>query len=251
MSPNIAGNQLKKLALQSEDAIKRCEHIFGFAQVGRCVGGIVHDINNYLGVVMAYAELVEFDEGLSDESRRMLQEIGNSVAKSSELLNTLTITSRLNSEAASMVDPNDIIRRVLDLRLYALRTQRIEVETTYAENPPSIVVNVSKFQMALLLLLMNAQENIELQREDGGKRTIQVSVSVDQENAVTFSIKDSGPESSGTQLFEPFNTTHEKDHLGLGLSQAREIAHAHNGTLTCQPGNGFVLALPRDTGLML
>ncbi|MCK5642984.1 MAG: HAMP domain-containing histidine kinase [Gammaproteobacteria bacterium] len=246
-------DMLQHLPPASEESQARAAQVFGYAQVGQCVGGIVHDINNYLGAVMAYAELVEFDEALSEESRRMLREIGNGVSKSSELLNTLTVTSRIDSTAASMLDLSDLTRRVLNLRLYALKTKQIEVEIVPVEALPSVVANVSQIQMALLLLLMNAQEAVEAAGDGAEERKIRISIFA-TENAVALEIWNSAgaiPETLRAEMFQPHFTSRDGHHLGLGLAQARRIAEQHNSTLTYAPDTGFVFSLSRDTGLTL
>ncbi|NIA16378.1 MAG: hypothetical protein GWP08_20145, partial [Nitrospiraceae bacterium] len=72
--------------LDSQDFRDRVALLFRYGQVGRCVSSVTHDVNNVLGAIQAYSELLDLDENLSDESRRMTMQIGEGVAKCSALL---------------------------------------------------------------------------------------------------------------------------------------------------------------------
>ena len=67
------GNEIVKSCPESPDAT--LQEIYRLAQVGCCVNGVAHDINNLLGVAMAYAELVGLDRNLPPDSKRMLNDI--------------------------------------------------------------------------------------------------------------------------------------------------------------------------------
>ena len=60
--------------LNSDDARERLTRLFRHAQVGRSVSSVTHDLNNYLGAIMAYAELAGMDKGISADTARMLGE---------------------------------------------------------------------------------------------------------------------------------------------------------------------------------
>src|SRR5262245_43473890 len=67
---------------------------FHLAQIGKCVDGAAHDLNNFLGAVLAYNELILMEEGIDPNTRRMLEECSVATRKASHLVATLTILAR-------------------------------------------------------------------------------------------------------------------------------------------------------------
>ncbi|MCH7892107.1 MAG: bacillithiol biosynthesis cysteine-adding enzyme BshC, partial [Gemmatimonadetes bacterium] len=86
---------------------------FKYGQVGRCVNSVTHDVNNYLGAILAYAELVSLDPGTSEDSKRMLSDIVEAVRKSSGLMSTLTSIARPEKPVTSMVDVVKLVEQAV------------------------------------------------------------------------------------------------------------------------------------------
>jgi len=234
-------------SLDAEALRNRLPRLFRFIQLGRCVNGVAHDVNNYLGAMLAYAELASLDTGISDESRRMITEIMDGVTKCSQLINSLTDIARKEKNSASMIDLVGLVNRLLKLRSYALRVDQITVETDLPSGLPSVVADAPKIQLAMLYILMNAQESVE----QCSRKVIQLGVGK-APDGLEFTCRDSGdpvPEDLRETIFQPFFSTKGDPHLGLGLSIARSIAELHEGTLTYAPERGFVLYLPRENRL--
>ena len=231
--------------LNSDDARARLTRLFRHAQVGRSVSSVTHDLNNYLGAIMAYAELAGMDKGISADTARMLGEVVTAVKKSSGLVAGLTDVARKEKPDVRIMDPAQLIERVLDLRRYDLRVANVTLTTDYAPNLPLLSINLPRLQLALMCLVSNAIEAM-----DGTERK-KLSVNADKsDDGVSIALKDSGapiPEELSEQIFTPFYTTRGVDHLGLGLSVARATVEDHGGTLEYDPGNGFVIALPLRT----
>lgn len=230
--------------LSSEEIRGRLDQFFRFAQVGRCVNGVTHDINNHLGAILAYAELASMDEAVSAETQRMLKEITSGVDKCSELISRLTDIARDEKPTSAMVDPGTLVQRALLIRGYALRTAQVKVESNVQENLPPIVADVPKLVMALIHLLVNAQEAVA----GAQHKLLRIRVSA-VENHIRFLVWNSGPaiaEELREAVFTPYVTDKEGIHLGLGLASARRYAEIHGGTLVYLPDQGFELRIPRD-----
>lgn len=233
--------------LDFEALCERLPRLFRFIQLGRCINGVAHDVNNFLGAMLAYAELASLDTGISDESRRMISEITDGVAKCSQLINSLTDIARKEKNSASMIDLVGLVNRLLKLRSYALRVDQITIETDLPSSLPSVVGDAPKIQLALLYILMNAQEAVD----QCSRKVIRIGVSK-MPDGLEFTCRDSGapvPEDLREIIFQPFFTTKGDPHLGLGLSTARSIAELHEGTLIYTPERGFILYLPRENRL--
>lgn len=217
------------------------------SQVGDCVNSVAHDLNNYLGAVLSYSELVGMEEGLAPEAQRMLREIGAAVDKSSKLLQTLMGIARQERPSASMTELPPLVERVIALRKYEFGVNRIKVETAVINNPGTFIIDEPKMVRTLLALLMNAVEHVI------GSTPARIDITIEgTDNGLEIRFHDSGqpvPVEDRPFMFEPFFTTKHNGHIGLGLTQALETARHHSGDLTYDPDRGFILSLPRNTGI--
>ena len=232
--------------LRQGDAVfeERVRQLYRYAQVGRCVNGVTHELNNYLGAVMAYTELVSMDEGLSAESKRMLGEVLTGVRRASDLLTTFTGIARKDKKTESLVDVRNMLEHVVALQAYAARSGRVEVTVECPDQVPAFMGDLPKLELALNYLFANAMQAVA----EAGPGSIKLAASV-ADGFVSIVVKDSGlpiPAHVQAAMYEPYVTTFEGPHLGLGLAMAREIAELHGGTLTYKPETGFVMRLPLE-----
>jgi len=233
--------------VQSVATLDVLKQQYRYAQVGRCVSSVTHDVNNLLGAVLAYAELVQLDAQLGEESRRMLGEIMEAARRCSGLVNNLTSVARKERPDATLVEPATMLSRILDLRRYDLKVARISLVETYEPNLPSLVVDKPKLEQAIIYLITNAMESLEGATE----RRVGVMLSAN-DVSVEITVSSSGtppPEGLWETMFEPFVSSKGQGHMGLGLHLAREIARLHDGDLRYESDRGYVLELPRLNGL--
>lgn len=227
-----------------EEMRDKLARLYRYAQVGHCVTSVTHDVNNFLGAIMAYAELVKLEENQSPEAERMLAEIMEAVRRSSRLISSLTDIARRERPDIRVVSPREVVEAVLDLRRYDFKVALVQIETEFQEQLPEISVDLSKLQQAFIYLLSNAIEALDAARD----RRFKLSVLADSD-CVQFRFWNSGAEIEETvqdRMFEPFFTTKSGDHLGLGLWVARTNLRLHNGDVRYVPGTGFVVLLPRE-----
>lgn len=238
---------MQPLDLDSEEGRQRIARLYRYAQIGHCVNSVTHDVNNFLGAIMAYAELIGMESPLNQESMRMIEEIMGAVRKSSTLVNNLTAIARKERVNTNMVDPGQLVERVVDLRRYDLRSAQINIECVCDPSLPMLVVDAPKLELSLIYLISNAMEAAL----DATPRLIRVRVRTDAEN-VAIEVWNAGPpvpDNIRAHIFEPFFTTKDEDHLGLGLTVARDITRLHHGDLYYSPERGFVIELPREAAL--
>lgn len=229
----------------TQEGCLRLARLYRYAQVGGCVSSVTHDVNNLLGAILAYTELIGLEGGLSSEANRMLGEIMEAVRRASVLVNNLTDIARRERPDTRIVQPAQLFERVLSLRRYDLKVARVDVSADFDESLPSIAVDLPKIEQALIYVLTNAIEGLE---QEADKR---IRLGVDAPNGrVEFSIWNAGPAietDEQVRIFEPFYTTKGGDHLGLGLWIARNAAQANGGDIFYEPARGFVLSLPRKS----
>lgn len=216
---------------------------FGFAVAGQCIRSVTHDLNNMLGSIMAYAELIQLEEQLSSESSGMLNKIVETVHHTSDLMGTLADVVRNGSGDVRPINPVQFMERILDLRRYDLRINGIELQVQTEGTPASFLCSYSKVEQALLCFINNGIE--ALLRHEPKDRRFRITIAEQEKGCHIFFWDSAGPisEDVAERMFEPFFTTWGKEHFGLGLPLARRIAELHGGTVSYDPGKGFILQL--------
>jgi two-component system, NtrC family, sensor kinase len=218
---------------------------FRHIQVGQCVSSVTHDVNNHLGVIMAYAEILALDLKLGEESQSMLDEIVSGVHRSSALINSLTDIARDRKRPdVRVMSLDQLLSRVLDLQRYDFKVRHIELEEKVCSGLPTMAMDLARLQLAFLHLIRNTLDALE----DVEEKRARVTVAAEEEG-FHVAIWDSAPaipEDQREAVFEPFFTTRTGTHLGLGLPSARRVVEEHGGRLTYDPEEGFVAWLPKQ-----
>jgi signal transduction histidine kinase len=139
------------------------------------------------------------------------------------------------------------LRELVDdlARLFAVRWPDV---TLTAETPQELAWSLDRDQVsqALWALLQNAAEAVSTDRADCGQVRLVVHALGSE---LTIEVRDNGggvPPTVADRIFRPFHTT-KPDGTGIGLSLAKQIAHAHGGALTLCPEaqTTFRIVLPQ------
>ncbi|MDQ1257923.1 MAG: hypothetical protein QG656_2531 [Candidatus Hydrogenedentes bacterium] len=239
--------EIRALHIESDELGRRLMQLFRYGQVGQCVSSVAHDINNHLGAMLAYAELVSLDEALSPDTHQMLGEMVSAVKKCSTLVSAFTAIARKDKSTATMVDPLRLVQQVVQIRSYSVKVCQATLETDFPENVSSIIGDPPKLMQALIALIMNAEEAVTGQTDGIVRITVR-----QVDSTIEIAVWNSGAllsEKVRASAFEPFHTSKGGEHLGIGLTFAKSIVEAHNGTLGYEPDRGFVVRLPKETGI--
>lgn len=226
--------------------------------IGQLVAGVAHELNNPLTSVIGYAQLLEEElrEGTGTPGARPGEQVARDlrrIAEESEraariVRNLLAFARRQAAERASQ-DVADLFARVLALRSYELRLNSIQLETEFAPGLPSVVVDGSQLQQALLNLLLNAEQAMRGRQT----RRLQVGARYDEASAaVELFIRDTGhgiEHANLMRIFDPFFTTRDVgEGTGLGLSICYGIVRDHGGQILVESrvnvGTTFSVLLP-------
>lgn len=226
---------VSRLVLQLVDlsATKQAEHMYYQAQkmeaVGNLTGGVAHDFNNILGIVIGYLQMLEKRLDGNEELSKLIEPAVTAAQRGADLTGQLLAFSRKQELAPKVVDPKELIS---ELETLVQRTLggNISVVTECADNVGRIRVDASQLESAILNLAINARDAMP----DGGTLIIATSTAVLDENHVRahkdartgrhvcISVSDTGvgiPEEIRDKIFEPFVTTKEVGKgTGLGLS---------------------------------
>ncbi|MDB4945920.1 MAG: domain S-box protein [Labilithrix sp.] len=228
--------------------------------VGRLAGGVAHDFNNVLSVILSYAELMLDTLSPDDPMRDDVDEIQKAGNRAADLTRQLLMFSRKQVLAPKVIDLNDLLAK-MDKMLQRILGEDIELRFVAGERLGRLRADPSSIEQVVMNLVVNARDAMPT----GGKLTIETSnVELDEDFArehvdlkagpyVVLAVTDTGVGIDAlmqTRIFEPFFTTKAVDKgTGLGLSTVFGIAQQSGGGVWVhsEPGRGatFVVYLPR------
>lgn len=232
--------------------------------VGRLAGGVAHDFNNMLGVILGHAEIALMqlppDHPLVDE----LREIIKAAKRSADLTRQLLAFARRQTIAPQVLDLNDTVEAMLQM-LERLIGEDIELIWLPGQNLWPVKMDPSQLHQILANLCVNARDAIN----GGGQIIIEThAVSLDQAYCATHAgcvpgdyvllmVTDNGcgmAKETLDNIFEPFFTTKGVgEGTGLGLATVYGIVKQNKGFIHVysEPGQGttFKIYLPPYLGV--
>lgn len=231
--------------------------------VGRLAGGVAHDFNNMLGVILGHAEMALERLGKTGEVADDLREIRLAAERSAELTRQLLAFARRQTIVPRVVDLNTVVESALSM-LRRLIGENIKVEWLPDSRLWPVRVDPTQMDQVLTNLCVNARDAIA----GSGEITIETqNVVVDQAYCsvrpecrpgeyVMLSVSDDGGGMDSdvlSHVFEPFFTTKgAAEGTGLGLATVHGIINQNNGIVSVysEPGLGttFRVYLPREFG---
>jgi two-component system NtrC family sensor kinase len=227
------------------EVARRLSHAEKMSAVGQLAGGVAHEINNPLGGILAFAQLMSREERSDDdaENLRLIQDAAMRAKRIVESL--LRFSRRPQSEEKGPVD----LEKVADEAIFLVQPQMkgAKLEVVRAFRQPAVALgNSNQLQQIAVNLLVNAIQAV------AGSGKITVAVGPAGQGRVRLSVTDSGPgvrPEHAKRIFEPFFTTKpEGQGTGLGLSICYQIAEEHGGTVKLEPtaerGACFALEVP-------
>ncbi len=229
--------------------------------VGRLAGGVAHDFNNMLNVILGYTDIASNQLPESHPVRTCLEEVKSAASRSAELTRQLLGFARKQTVLPVVLNLNQCISNMLNM-LHRLIGEGIELIWKPGLNLWSVRIDPSQIDQLLANLMVNARDAVS----GTGVVTIQTENMVFDpvwcENNpgivpgeyVNLSVSDNGcgmDEATIALIFEPFFTTKQPGvGAGLGLSTVYGIVKQNHGFIQVfsKPGAGstFHIYFPRE-----
>ncbi len=218
--------------------------------LGEMAGGVAHDFNNFLTVILGNAQLMLATGDFDEENRESLETIERAAANAAETVRRIQEFTRVRTARSfNRVDLNAVVREAVEVARPRWRDEAeargiaIDVNVGLEELPP-ISANEAELAEVLINLILNAADAMP----EGG----QIDISTRKlEDGVEVVVADNGSgmdEEVRKRIFEPFFSTKGAAGSGLGLSVAYGIVGRHAGEIMVESRQGegatFTVRLP-------
>ena len=220
------------------------------ASIGQLASGVAHEINNPLGVIQCYANLIAKSQPQDAQVSKDVEIIRKHTDQCRSVVEALLNFARSDTPNKRRTDINALIEEVLSVLDLQFQKQKCTLERYFDQRLPLITVDGNKVRQVLMNLLINA-----CQAMPGGGRLAVGTAQVATEKGLTITIADSGQgitRDNIAKIFDPFFTTKGTEKgTGLGLSVSYGIVRQHGGDISVEstPGQGsiFTVRLPLDS----
>jgi two-component system, cell cycle sensor histidine kinase and response regulator CckA len=218
--------------------------------VGRLAGGVAHDFNNMLAVILGYTQLIMENTDLSQPLLNSLVQIQKAAERSSDLTRQLLAFARKQPIAPRVLDLNETVEGMLKI-LRRLIGEDISLEWMPGKNIWPINVDPSQIDQILANLCINAKDAItgpgriviETQKAVFDKNYCEKHAACTPGEYTLLTVSDNGSgmdNETMAKLFEPFFTTKELGKgTGLGLATVYGIVKQNNGFINVYSELGF------------
>ena len=256
----VQGDELVLLCLEDLTVVKSLEREIGktarLESLGVLAGGIAHDVNNILTVILGNVTIGKLRCDIDDPVRMPLEAVQRAALEAADLTNKLLTFSRGGAPIKRALDLGEVVAAAADA---VLRGSEVGCEHVTAETRWPIDGDADQLREALESILENAVQSM------GGKGSIRISlddVVVDEGSILPLCagaylrlrLTDFGKgikPSECERVLDPFFTTKAGAH-GLGLTAAYSIVRRHDGHLSIaseeERGTTVTIYLPRREG---
>ncbi len=228
--------------------------------LGLLTGGIAHDYNNMLAIIIGYAELLQFKLDDQPELLNYADQIAHASNRGATLTKKLLSFSKNSPSDARQLDVNKILTHQFQM-LEKTLTPRIILKLELGENLWPVFLDEGELEDALVNISINAMHAMDR----GGTLTIQTrNVGIEDLNHpmlkknpgdyVLLSFSDTGcgmDENSIKKIFDPFYSTKGSQGTGLGLTQVYSFTERSNGVITVDSvldaGTNISMYFPRHS----
>lgn len=250
-----ANEQLIREGAAREEAEEKARQSQKMEAIGQLTGGVAHDFNNMLAIVLGNLDLAQRRIANGDtDIVRFLDNGIDGAKRAAQLTRRLLAFSRKQPLSPSIIDTNQLVQGMEDLLRRTLG-ERIDFELVLAGGLWRTKIDPGELESAILNLAVNARDAMP----NGGRLTIETmnarlddayaaaNAEVSEGQYIVVAVTDSGtgmPDDVVKRAFDPFFTTKEVGAgTGLGLSQVHGFVKQSGGHIKIytEPGQGTTI----------
>ena len=246
---NLMASSLKerddKLREYTNQQIMKSERL---ATLGQLAAGVAHEINNPLGTISIYAQIVLDELGKDNDScRESLAVVMKQTNRAGRIVKDLLEFARQSEPEMRILNINDVLRKAIAITTHPAELQNIRLVTNLAPELPDLQGDSDKLQQVFVNIIVNALQAMP----EGGELTVGTRLAEDSKfMEIEFSDTGCGiPQEHLSKLFDPFFSTKSTgEGTGLGLSVSLGIIQRHSGTINVKSkvgeGSTFIIRFP-------
>jgi PAS domain S-box-containing protein len=237
---------LVKDVTEKKNLEKKLQQAAKMESIGRVAGGVAHDFNNILSVILGFGDLLMAELPDDNPHYELVAQIVEAAKKARDLTKQLLSFSKRGVFKVKKTDLNTLFDDFEKI-LTRLLPDNTDLVLDLYPSPVPVMINKGKLERVIMNMVINAGDALP----EGGRITISTDMDKGSSCAV-LRVDDTGTGMAPDvvqNIFEPFFTTKSKEHgTGLGLSTSYGIIKQHKGdiTVTSEPGSGtrFEITLP-------
>jgi PAS domain S-box-containing protein len=234
---------------KEEQLQQELDHANRLASIGELAAGVAHELNNPLTGIIGFSQRL-LRKSTNESTKQDLQRVYEEACRAAKVVENLRTFARRSKPRKELINVNDVVRKALEMRMYELKSDNIEILTELDDSLPEIMADFQQMQQVFLNLIVNAEQAVT-ETNNRGKLIIKTET---QQDCVRVLFTDNGPGIAAdnfAKLFQPFFTTRsEKGGTGLGLSICHGIVAGHGGKIYARnntdKGVAFFVELPLE-----
>ena len=230
----------EKLRLQEQ-----LRHADRLATIGQLSAGVAHELNEPIGSVLGYSQLIYKHPDLPSQIKQDAEKIMKASLHAREVVKKLMLFARQTPPKKIRVNLNRVVEEGLYFLESRCEKEGIKVVCSLSENLPEVTADPAQLTQVLVNLVVNSIQAMP----KGGELTVQTKA---LNESVLLIVMDTGvgmSENVMNKIFLPFYTTKDVGRgTGLGLAVVHGIVTSHEGAIhvTSKEGQGttFKIQLP-------
>ena len=229
-----------------QDTQDQLVHSEKLASLGQLAAGVAHELNNPLGTILLFSDILLKESDQDHPSRNDLETIVKETMRCKSIVAALLDFARQHQVDVQEINLSELIQNVIEIEKKHARYDKVHMHVEIEDDLPRIQADPAQLQEVVYNLLQNAAEAMP----DGG--SIMVRARSGPAGMVTFEVQDTGTgiaEEDMSKIFTPFFTTKPIGKgTGLGLAITYGIVKMHRGQISIQSHEGkgttFTVSLP-------
>jgi two-component system NtrC family sensor kinase len=228
--------------MRLQDQLRHADRL---ATIGQLSAGVAHELNEPIGNVLGYSQLIQKQPELPDQIKQDIEKIMKASLHAREVVKKLMLFARQTPPNKTRVNLNSVVEEGLYFLESRCAKAGIKVVRSLSKDIPEVTADPAQLTQVLVNLVVNSIQSMP----KGGELTVQTKV---LDGSVLLIVKDTGigmSESVKQKIFLPFYTTKDIGRgTGLGLAVVHGIVTSHDGSIhvTSKEGHGstFEIHLP-------
>ena len=229
--------------------------------IGIVSTGIAHELNNPLGGVIGYVQLIrnkvqrkEFSQEDMAIYEKYILNVERESKRCKDIVSNMLSYAKKSNKSFCPVDVREALHATRSIMEYQIKSWGIDMSFTFPDEPVIVFGNVGKLEQVFINLIANAHQAMP----DGGRLEVTTKMKAEnggekEEVLVTFSDTGCGiREEDIEKIFGTFfSVAKSEGGVGLGLAISRQIVEEHKGFIKVESeigkGTDFIVALPLYT----